>query len=204
MTLALFIAIVTLCLMAAISPGPAVLMAARIGLSEGLKTGAALAVGIGVGAVFWAGAALFGLSVLFEYAPFLLTALKLGGAVYLLLMALRMWRDANTPVISGQAPQTPRSLWGAFRLGMTTQLANPKPAVFFGAVFVGMVPPETPAWVLGALLGCIFLGETLWNALIARIFSFEKTRRFYINMKHWIDRIFGGLLAALGIKIATT
>jgi threonine/homoserine/homoserine lactone efflux protein len=39
--------------MAAISPGPAVLMAARTGLSEGFRTGAALAVGIGVGGVLW-------------------------------------------------------------------------------------------------------------------------------------------------------
>lgn len=53
MTLTAFFAVFLLHLMAAISPGPAVLMAARTGLSEGFRTGAALAVGIGVGGVLW-------------------------------------------------------------------------------------------------------------------------------------------------------
>jgi threonine/homoserine/homoserine lactone efflux protein len=84
MSLAAFIAAVSLCLMAAVSPGPAVLMAARVGLQHGIKIGAALAVGIGLGAVFWAASALFGLALLFEFAPFLLTVLKIGGAGFLI------------------------------------------------------------------------------------------------------------------------
>jgi len=76
--------------------------------------------------------------------------------------------------------------------------------VFFGAVFVGTVPTGTSGTVMAALLICIFLGETLWNALVARLFSLEKTRLVYINMKHLIDRTFGGLLALLGVKIAAT
>ena len=204
MSLAAFIAAVLLCLMAAISPGPAVLMAARIGLTEGWRTGVALAIGIGAGAVVWAGAALFGLALLFDYAPVLLTALKFGGAGFLIWMAYKMWRDTDAPIAEAEVPATPRSPWGGFRLGLVTQLANPKPAVFFGAVFVGTVPTGTTGAVMAALLVCIFLGETLWNALVARLFSLEKTRRVYINLKHLIDRTFGGLLALLGVKIAAT
>ncbi|MGL5010751.1 MAG: LysE family transporter, partial [Paracoccaceae bacterium] len=63
MTLTAFAAAWFLHLIAAASPGPAVLMAARTGVTEGFRTGAWLAVGIGIGAVFWALAALFGLAV---------------------------------------------------------------------------------------------------------------------------------------------
>lgn len=45
MSLAAFAAAWLLHLMAAISPGPAVLMSARTGMSEGLRTGAILALG---------------------------------------------------------------------------------------------------------------------------------------------------------------
>jgi len=204
MSIAAFIAAVLLCLMAAISPGPAVLMAARIGLTEGWRTGVALAIGIGVGAVVWAGSALFGLALLFDYAPVLLTAMKIGGALLLIWMAIKMWRNADEPIAEAKMPATPRSPLAAFRLGLVTQLANPKPAVFFGAVFVGTVPAGTSGIVMTALLVCIFLGETLWNALVARLFSLENTRRVYINLKHIIDRTFGGLLALLGVKIAAT
>jgi hypothetical protein len=69
MTLAAFLAVAFLHLMAAISPGPAVLMAARTGVTEGLRTGFFLACGIGAGGVVWALAALFGLNLVFEAAP---------------------------------------------------------------------------------------------------------------------------------------
>ncbi|MFS4579849.1 LysE family translocator [Phaeobacter sp. C3_T13_0] len=202
MTLAAFIASVFLCLMAAISPGPAVLMAARVGLAHGWRSGLALAIGIGAGAVFWASTALFGLNLLFGYAPFLLTLLKMGGAIYLIWLAWNMWRNACEPISQQSDTQLPQSAFAAFRLGILTQLANPKPAAFFGAVFVGTVPQDSSTIAVVALLLCIFLGEVTWNTLVARIFSFEKTRRGYINLKHVIDRIFGGLLAALGVKIA--
>ncbi len=204
MSLAAFIAAVSLCLMAAVSPGPAVLMAARVGLQQGLKTGAALSVGIGLGAVFWAASALFGLALLFEYAPFLLTVLKIGGAAFLIWTAFKMWRAADEPLEDNGAEVAAMTPLSALRLGIWTQLANPKPAVFFGAVFVGTVPTDATPLALALLLGCIFLGEFLWNTSVARLFSLDRTRKIYIGLKHLIDRVFGGLLAALGVKIAAT
>ena len=87
MTLAAFLAVALLHLMAAVSPGPAVLMAARTGVTEGMRTGAFLAMGIGLGGVIWAAAALFGLNLVFTAAPALLWAFKIAGAGYLIWMA---------------------------------------------------------------------------------------------------------------------
>ncbi|MGO4915058.1 LysE family translocator [Pseudogemmobacter sp. W21_MBD1_M6] len=204
MTLAAFLAVAVLHLMAAISPGPAVLMAARTGVTEGLRTGAFLAAGIGVGGVIWAAAALFGLALVFQVAPALLWALKIAGGIYLIRMAYGMWRNADTPLDMGAANRLPRSARSAFRLGVMTQLANPKPAILFSAIFVGTVPAGTSPWVIAALLTVVFLNETLWNIAVARLFSFERTRRGYISLKSVIDRAFGGLLALLGLKIAAT
>ena len=204
MTLTAFIAVALLHLMAAISPGPAVLMAARTGVTEGLRTGAFLAMGIGLGGVIWAAAALFGLALVFQAAPSLLWALKLIGGAYLIYMAWGMWRSADTPLDMTRASKTPRSALSAFRLGLWTQLANPKPAILFSAIFIGTVPPGTSLWVYAALLTVVFLNETIWNTLVARIFSFDRTRAGYISLKSLIDRSFGGLLALLGLKIAAT
>jgi threonine/homoserine/homoserine lactone efflux protein len=204
MTLTAFLAVAFLHLMAAISPGPAVLMAARTGVTEGLRTGTFLAFGIGLGAVVWAMAALFGLAIVFQAAPALLWALKILGGLYLLHMAWGMWRDSTKPLDMAQTGRLPRSALSAFRLGLVTQLANPKPAVLFSAIFIGTVPPNTPLWVYVALLTVVFLNEALWNILVARIFSFERTRSGYINLKTIIDRAFGGMLAILGLKIAAT
>jgi threonine/homoserine/homoserine lactone efflux protein len=203
MTLTAFLAVAGLLTMGAVSPGPAVLMSARTGVSEGLRTGFFLSLGIGAGAVFWAVLALSGLAVIFQIAPTLLWAFKIIGGLYLVWMAIGMWRHAAEP-LADVTDAPPRSAASAFRLGLVTQLSNPKPAVLLSAVFIGTVPPGTPFWVLVALLTFLFTVETSWNTIVARIFSFDRTRRAYTGAKPVIDRAFGGLLGLLGIKIATT
>ena len=204
MTLTAFLAFAGLSLFAAISPGPAVVMSARTGLTEGFATGAMLALGIGVGAVVWASAAMFGLNLVFAAAPSLLWALKILGGGYLIWMGVCLWRGAAHPLDTPDARKLPRSGGSAFRLGVFTQLANPKPAVMFSAIFLGTVPQGTPAFAYAALLLVVFCNETLWNIAVARVFSLDRTRTRYIGLKSVIDRSFGGLLALLGLKIAAT
>lgn len=202
MTLAAFLAVSFLSLMAAISPGPAVVMAARTGLTEGFRTGAFLAAGIGLGAVVWAGAAMFGLKLVFDAAPAALTALKWGGGAYLLWMGWGLWKGARAPLDTESTAQLPRHPLAALWRGLATQLANPKPAVMFSAIFLGTLPPATPPWQYAALVAVVFCNETVWNIVVVRIFSLDRARRGYISLKTGIDRVFGAALALLGLKVA--
>lgn len=203
MSLAGFVAVALIHLMAAISPGPAVLLSARTGITGGSRTGIFLACGLALGAVAWACAALFGLALVFRAVPAVFWTLKVAGAAYLLWLAWKMWKGAAEPLDTGTA-RPPRSPAMAFRLGLFAQLANPKPALFFSAVFVGLVPPATPAPVIAALILVVFLNEALWNLLVVRVFSLEPARKGYLRLKATLDRTFGGLLALLGLKLAAT
>ena len=127
MTIAAFLAFAALPLFAAISPGPAVLMAARTGLTEGFRTGAMLAVGIGAGAVVWASAAMFGLNILFAAAPALLWALKIGGGAYLIWMGIKLWRDAKTPFNTEDTRALPAARCRPFALGWSRNCPTPNP-----------------------------------------------------------------------------
>lgn len=204
MTPGAFLTFAGLVTFAAISPGPAVLMAARTGLTEGARTGVMLAMGIATGAMFWALAAMFGLNLIFAAAPALLWALKIGGAGYLLWMGWNLWRNAPKPFMTEDSRPVPRSALAAYRLGLWTNLANPKAVVVMSSIFLGTLQEGTPFWVLGLLLVVIFTAETLWNSLVARIFAAERTRARYISLKTVIDRSFGGALALLGVKIVAT
>lgn len=204
MTLAGFGTIWFLHLLAAISPGPAVVMSARTGVVEGMRTGAMLAIGIGIGGVIWAALALAGLAFIFAAAPALLVSLKVAGGAYLIWMAWKLWKSADTPLDLGANNTPPRSFGSALRLGIVTQLANPKPAVLFSAIFLGTVPAETGPLAYCAILTAVFMNETIWNILVARIFSLKRTKRGYISLKTLIDRAFGATLALLGLKIAAT
>ena len=192
-------------LIAAASPGPAILLAARTGVTQGFVTGLWLSLGLALGAVIWAMAALFGMAALFQIAPALFWAFKLAGAGFLIWIAVQMWRRAPAPLdLPDPALATPQTAAAAFRLGLFAQLANPKPAVFFGAVFVAAVPPGTALWMVGLLLIAVFLNELICTLAVARAFSLRAPRRAYTRFKTHIDRAFGGCLAALGVKLATT
>lgn len=204
MTLAAFLAVAVLLVLGAISPGPAVLMAARTGVTEGFRAVAMLSLGLGLGAIVWAAAALFGLNLLFQIAPTLLVVMKVAGAAFLLWLGWKMWRHAGDPPPAALPAALPRSARSALWLGFATQIANPKPAVFFGAVFAGLVPPGTHwGWIV-ALIAVIFVNEFACTLVIGRLFSLGRVRRGYARAKRWIDRGFGGMLALLGLKIAAT
>ncbi len=202
MSLTAFIGVALAHLLAAISPGPSFVLAVRTAASEGLRPALGLAAGFGAGAAIWAFAALAGLALLFEIVPPLFLVLKIGGGLFLVWIALRTWRHASEPMSAGPEAAAPRRLASALQLGLTTQLANPKPAIFFGAVFVGLVPATADATDKAIVLANIFWMETAWYMVVARLFSLDRARRAYGRSKLWLDRLMGGILAALGLKIA--
>jgi threonine/homoserine/homoserine lactone efflux protein len=204
MTLAAFATAWVLHMIAAVSPGPAVLLCARLAATEGMRTGFFYAVGVAIGGCLWALAALLGLSVLFEIAPGLLWGLKVGGGLFLIWLAVQMWRHAGDPLPEAVPEARARGALSAIRLGILTQMANPKTAVFFGAVFVSTVPAHAPWGVIVLLLAMVFVNETLAISAFARAFSLAPMRRAYGRAKTGIDRAFGGILALLGAKIAAT
>ena len=55
---------------------------------------------------------------------------------------------------------------------------------------------------MALLVAIIFVNETLWYVLVARVFSLPKARAQYTRLKTAIDRAFGGLIALFGLKIA--
>jgi len=202
MTLTVLLSVMAAHLAAAISPGPAFVMALRISARSGAPAGAAAAFGLGLGAAIWAMAAMLGLAALFRIAPDLLLALRLLGAGLLLMIAVALWRGADSPLEMTAAAGKRESLWSSFRLGLITQLANPKPAVFFGAVFIGLLPPDMGfGWAL--LIASLIMGvETLWFILVAWVFSQPWPRAIYLRAKARIDRAMGGVLALFSAKIA--
>ena len=82
------------------------------------------------------------------------------------------------------------------------QLGNPKIMVFFGSIFLSLLPENLPAWMDGTVLALLAFNEFNWFALLALLFSAGPARTFYRQAKVWLDRIMGGALALLGLRLA--
>jgi threonine/homoserine/homoserine lactone efflux protein len=186
-------------LLAVISPGPSLLLTARTAVARSRADGIKVALGLGLGTVVWASAALLGLNVLFETVPVLFTAMKVAGALFLFWIAYKIFTHAADPVdLAGGGDQ------GSERpvlKGFMTQISNPKVIVFFGSVFVAMLPASPPAWMIGALVGIVTLNEVVWYSLVSVFIGSAPVRTRYLRAKRWIDRVTGVFLGALGLRL---
>jgi threonine/homoserine/homoserine lactone efflux protein len=92
--------------------------------------------------------------------------------------------------------------WQGFLRALVLQLSNPKIMVFFGSIFLSLLPQNTPAWMDATVLLVVALNEFVWFALLALLFSGGAARAFYLRGKLWLDRAMGGVLGLLGLRLA--
>jgi threonine efflux protein len=189
-------------LLAMLSPGPNVLVVTQTAASRTRRAGVLVALGVASGAALWSGAALLGLSVLFARFAWLYGVLKLAGGAYLLYLAFKLWRAASHPLLVSEGTGArAQSEWQAYRLGLLTNLTNPKALIFYGSIFAALLTPELPTWVKLAAFAIIVTNATLWHAALACFFSTAGTQRAYQRVKRWIDRIAALALALLGLRM---
>lgn len=181
----------------AMSPGPSFVMVARTALAGSRRDGLAAALGMGVGGVVFAGAALLGLHALLAAVPALYTGFKILGGAYLVYLGYRIWRGAREPVNLDSAP--PARL--PFVLGLATQLTNPKTAVVYASVFASLLPRDAPLALVVTLPVLVFAIEFGWYAVVAATLARSSPRARYLASKAWIDRLAGGVMGALGAKL---
>lgn len=189
-----------------VSPGPSFIMVAREAVSASRSHGLWAALGMGVGGAAFAAAALAGLQTAFLVAPWLYTLLKLLGGSYLCYLGCRIWMSARQPLVAVETetppgPGSARPVGRSFWSGLVTQLSNPKTAIVYASVFAALLPRAYSGTFGVTLVGSIFLLEAGWYALVAAVLSAEVLRLRYLEFKSWIDRVAGGIMGLLGLRL---
>jgi threonine/homoserine/homoserine lactone efflux protein len=187
-----------------VTPGPSFLMVARTAVASGRAEGLAASVGMGIGGVTFATLALIGLHTLIERLPTLYLGFQILGGIYLIYLGTRIWRSANEPLAVSFTSASVRhlSLGRAMLLGLATQLSNPKTAVVYAAIFAAFLPQGTSLPIGIAIVVFVFLLETSWYALVTLAMSSAGPRQAYLRGKSWIDRLAGGVMMMLGLRLA--
>jgi threonine efflux protein len=187
------------------SPGPNVLLVTQTAMSRSQRSAVAVAVGVATGALILSTAAAVGLGLVFEQASWVRNAIQVAGGAYLVYLGVRVWLGADQPPPPPAPAGQPgddglRELWGR---GLLTNLTNPKAAVFFGSILAPVLDRAEADWVVVAAIVVIVVNALWWHCLLAVLFARPPVRRWYGRAKRVIDRVVGGLLALLGLRLGT-
>ncbi|HWP18583.1 MAG TPA: LysE family translocator [Burkholderiaceae bacterium] len=189
------------CAVLALTPGPNMIYNVSRTLCQGRRAGLLSLAGVIVGFLFHLTMAALGLTAVLMAVPFAFEAIKYAGAAYLLWMAWQAVRPG------GASPFEPRALPHdrpavLFRMGLLTNLLNPKVAVFYLSFFPQFLHPERgDVLVQSFTLGVVqIVVSTLVNLVIvlaaARLAAFLQRRPGWMRLQRWVMGTVLGLLAA--------
>jgi len=189
--------------LAAMSPGPSFVLVTRAAAGGSRRHGLVAALAMGVGVALWAMGILLGLAAVLAHTVVLYDALRIAGGLYLIVLAVGLWRGAGRPLpaVAVGSESLATGLGATFVRALLVQLSNPKVAVFYGSVFVSLLPQDFPLWVGAAIVAIVLIDETLWYALVATAFSTARLRTLYGRARGVVERAFAGALGALGAKL---
>ena len=134
-----FLLFLAAALVVAITPGPGILYIVARTLASGRTEGLASSVGLGLGGLVHVFAGAVGISALVMASAEAFSLLKIAGALYLIWLGLKTWREAR--VAEPTNVQT-TGVHRAFRDGIVVEALNPKTAAFFLAFIPQFVDPS--------------------------------------------------------------
>jgi threonine/homoserine/homoserine lactone efflux protein len=188
----------------ALTPGPNMVYLVSRSVSQGSRAGMVSLGGTAVGFVVYMTMANLGLAAVFIVVPWLYTALKVAGAMYLLWLAYKTLRPGGMSLF--ETRDLPRDSAGKlFRMGLVTNLLNPKAALMYLALIPQFVDQGAGNVVAqGFQLGAIQIAVAMVvnGAIIlaaGSIAVFLQRKPMWIRWQRWVT---GSLLGAVGVKLA--
>lgn len=192
---------------AILSPGPATMLAMRNGTTFGVRSVVWSALGNASGLFCLSSASMLGLGVLLESSAVLFGMVKVVGAMYLFYIGSRQLFGSSS-AISGAVDESmkmPRpKRRHLYREAFLTAVTNPKPIIFFTALFPQFINERAPLltqfFVLTGIFVSISFASHLTYALLASRATVLLARPSFAK---WVNRIFGGIFIAFGAALLT-
>ena len=182
-------------------PGPGILYVTARTLSGGSSVGIASTLGTALGGMVHVVAGAVGVSAIILASAELFATLKFLGALYLVWLGVRTFREAgNLPATGEERISASR----AFREGVLVEALNPKTAAFFLAFIPQFIDPAASPALQFVALGLISVTlNTLADFVVVGLAA--ATRRQFGARPHLLQRLRQGsglFVAGLGISLA--
>ncbi len=183
-----------------ILPGADMALVTRNVLAVGRRKTMLTIAGISAGCVIHATASALGLSAILATSAMAFNVVKTIGAAYLVWIGIQSIRTAGAPAAPSASAQR---LGSPFVQGFLTNILNPKVAVFYLTFLPQFISPGEPVLRRSLLLASIhiamgFVWLTAYASFVDRLGAVLTRPR----VKAWLERVTGGLLIALGARLA--
>ena len=188
---------------ACITPGPNTLLVMRYCLTAQRRVAIVAASGTVTGTLCWGLAGWLGINILFQAAPFAYVALKVVGGLYLLWLGAKILLDLGKSRAGADlaAPRVEVPLGTAYRMGLATNLANPKSALFVASLFAAAMPAGTPFLYGLAAIALMILISTLYYTFLIALITHRAVAAAYLRAKRKFDLAVGMVLVGFGTKL---
>ena len=186
-------------------PGADMALVARSTLTRGRRAGYITSAGICAGLWVHAVASALGLSAILMTSAALFSAVKLMGALYLVVLGLASLRRALSGQADGPAVVigTARDARRAFAQGLLSNLLNPKVALFYLTLLPQFVRPGDPVLARSLLLAGIHIVIGLaWLVIYTYFLGRLGALMRRPGMRRVLEGLTGTLLVALGARLA--
>jgi threonine/homoserine/homoserine lactone efflux protein len=186
-----------------LSPGPDMALVARRAVTDGWRRASVTSAGIVTGLLVHATASAVGISAILVRSATAFTVLKVVGAAYLVVLGVLTFRAAGKAEHPVEVRPS-RSARTSFAQGFLNNILNPKPALFYLAFVPQFVEPGDPVVTLIGILVAIHIAISIawlvtWAWLVGRASAVLAPR-----WRTTLERVTGGVLVALGLRLATT
>ena len=186
-----------------ITPGPGTFALLARALKIGARSCWSLALGMSISDLVYLLLATLGLSVIAEQWGTLFTVIRIAGAVYLVYLGWRMWRD-RSHLVEQNRPASRTSFVAGFAQGFLISASNPKVILFYIAflpTFMDLSALHGGDIVVAALI--CFAG--LITGLMAVAFSAAWARSYFRSERAMtgLNRVAGSIMISAGIYLGT-
>lgn len=197
-----FLGIGTLMMVALVSPGPDFAIVVKNSLLYSRKKALLTALGIACGILFHVTYVLLGFGLIISKNIILFSIFKYAGAAYLIYIGIKSLKAKKQKFDFGEIKNSKEiSALFAFNSGLLTNILNPKAMLFFVSLFSSLIDPKAPAVVLFIYAVIIFSTTLGWFIFVAFCLSSKKSQKYFQRFAHFIERLTGGILIALGTKL---
>jgi len=190
-------------LLAAVSPGPDFVMTVRNSLCYSRRSGIFTGIGISMGLLVHLFYCAAGIGYIISKSVVLFSVIKLLGAGYLIYMGIgSMVARGSKLDLAGENPGQVLTGYQAFKMGFLTNVLNPKATLFFLSLFTLVIGNDTPVYIILTISLIIVLTALIWFTIVSVFFTHQKVQKGFLRYEKGINRLLGGFLVLLGIKIA--